>query len=477
MMRRPVFLFGAIAAVWSVGHAPLWADQQDDLAELKQLIKQQQAGLEKQQVLIQRLTDKVAVLEATRQDQTRGNVDRPEPDRPLKRQASAPEQPVNLSYEEVPLTPQAAVGAPTSVAFKDWYKRIQVSGFGAGGFVWTGQDAERPNSAFLNYQALLTVNAEIWESVSFMAELEAIRIGDENDASVDTRQVYIHLTPHLKGYDAPFGIKVGRFFIPFGEEHRWQDANTNSLITNSAPWPTGVDEGILFHGRVKGVTWEAALMDGTFERGVDDDLDKAVALRFSGNPFKRLRLGASFLRTGTTGSSAFKFGGGTLQAVGRGGGTSSRGISPSIKVDSYLYEFGARYALSKNGYVDAAFGQAFVNDPSPNFDRAISYFYVEPLYHLTSRLYVVSRFSGIGTFDDAKGYRFNGAPFAGGTSDFGFDTKSLLRWAIGLGYRPNPRTLVKLEYSMDDFQVIKSSTLDDTDEDRQLLGALMVVEF
>ena len=51
------------------------------------------------------------------------------------------------------------------------------------------------------------------------------------------------------------------------------------------------------------------------------------------------------------------------------------------------------------------------------------------------------------------------------------------RWAAGLGYWPNPRTLIKLEYSLDDFQTIAQSPLDDGAEQRDFLGALVATKF
>ena len=40
-------------------------------------------------------------------------------------------------------------------------------------------------------------------------------------------------------------MKLGRIDIPFGDEYLWQDAIDNPLITNSAAYPYGWDEGIL----------------------------------------------------------------------------------------------------------------------------------------------------------------------------------------------------------------------------------------
>ena len=115
------------------------------------------------------------------------------------------------------------------------------------------------------------------------------------------------------------------------------------------------------------------------------------------------------------------------------------------------------------------------------FDRDIYYFQFEPKWNLGSRFAnkwaVVGRVSAIGTFNNDKGYYFT-SRFDTGGNDFGFDSKSMYRYSLGLDYRLNPRTIIKFEYSMDDFHLIHDSTkIHAGNKDRDLIGIIAAVKF
>jgi hypothetical protein len=227
--------------------------------------------------------------------------------------------------------------------------------------------------------------------------------------------------------------------------------------------------------------WIVGVMDGADTRAFDDHADKFVSLKLYGNPTKRLYLSASAFRNGESAESAWEFGGSHLVPVGSGGLTSSAGRSGSRSVDAYGYELDARYRLGDDRYLKLQYGSLLVDDDRSAFDRLIHYAQIEPKWNLGPRVgnkwYVVGRWSAVGTFDEDEGYAFDGKPFAGGERAFGFDTKALYRWAIGLGYWPNPRTLIKAEYSFDDFRAIAQSPLDDEGEERDLVGVLVSTKF
>lgn len=423
-----------------------------ELSDLRKLVEKQQTQLEEQKRLINVLMQKVSALETGKKEP--------------QKEITAKSRSVDLSYEEV--KPETVI-KEEHILEKEWFKRIDFSGFGAAGFVQTGKEANRSNGGFLNYEASLFVEAQVWENISFFTELQTIRLGDEDTKFARTAEAYAH-------FKNP-GLKLGRMDIPIGEEYLWQDAIDNPLITYSVSWPYGWDEGALFYGHLGKLGWVASVMDGSDVRGTDDDTDKALNLKLYGNPVEPLYLSASFMRNGEAAKSALEFSGSHIEPVGRGGHSSSLGTSPSAKVDSYLYELDAKYSFAQRGYLALTFGQCFIDDAVSAFDRDFLYFTAEPLYNLNDRLYLIARFSGIGTFDSGKGYHFDGKPYAGGNNDFGYDTKSLLRWAIGLGYKPNPRVVVKLEYSHDDFELISASTKDGGDDGRGLIGAQVAVKF
>lgn len=430
----------------------------DEVSDLRSMVEKQQKQIEEQRQMINTLLERMNALEGK------------------EKESFSPKKRVDLGYEEVEAIKE--VGAQEHILSKEWFRRFEVSGFGAAGFLRTGQDAKRPKGGFLNYEASLFVDADVWDDASFFSEIQTVRLGDENTKFIRTAEVYLHLKNVLKNIqDDLLGIKIGRMDIPYGEEYLWQDAIDNPLITYTASWPYGWDEGILFYGRLGKLGWVFSLMDGSDVRGIDDDTDKAVNLKLYGKLSPNLYLSASLMRNGEAAQSAIEFAGSHIEPVGRGDHSSILGTSPSTKVRSYLYELDARYTFNTKGYLALTFGQVFVDDDLSSFDRDFIYFSLEPLYNLSDKLYLISRFSCIGTFDRDEGYHFDGKPYADGNSKFGYDTKSLFRLAFGLGYRLNPRTLIKLEYSHDDFRLIRQSNKNAANQDRDLIGAQVAVRF
>ena len=366
---------------------------------------------------------------------------------------------------------------PSHPLARDWFENITISGFGAAGFLMTGNDGLRPDGGFLIKEASLFVEAETWEDIFFFAEVQTNRLGKDDDLFVRTGEVHAHFRNVLKHWgDGLLGIKVGRIDIPFGEEYLWQDASDNPLITNSAAYPYGFDEGVLFYGKARGLGWLLSVTDGDDTRSLDDDPDKAINLKLYGNVSEDLYVSASLMRNGRVGKSAFEFGGSHFQPVGAGR-ASSAGTSGSRKVDAYLYELDAKYSFGDAGYVALSFGQAFVDDNDSTFDRDLLWFSAEGLVNLTPTIYAVARYSEIGTYNAGEGYHFDGKITAGGNAAFGYDTRRFRRVGVGLGWKPNPRVILKGELGADFFKVIDVSPFSATDDDRWLAGAELVLVF
>ncbi len=266
------------------------------------------------------------------------------------------------------------------------------------------------------------------------------------------------------------GIKVGRFDIPFGEEYLWQDAIDNPLITSSAPYVYGWDEGVLVYGSIGGLAFVGAITDGTDARSEEDHDDKALNLKLSGHPLDDLYVSLSLMRNGNAAKSAIEFGGSHFEPVGASH-VSTLGESPSDFVSGALYQADARLKLSRiNGYASLSYGGAQQDDDAGVFERDFRWFSIEVLGHLSAKWYSVVRYSEIGTYDDDEGYHFDGKIYAAGNSSFGYDTRRFRRVAVGLGYEPNPRVRVKFEIGRDDFELIDASPLTGTD-DRGFVGA------
>lgn len=445
------------------------ADDSREIHALEAKIDEQAKVIANQQAIIQQLLNRMAALE------TRLEV----------RATPTSTTPKRVSLEAEELSALPAADAQGSVLERPWYQNIRLDGFGGAGFVWTGGDAAKEHGSFLNYEATVNVDAKVWEDIHYFHELQTIRLGDESTEFVRTGEIYVRFRDLLQTmFDLDgmgVGAKIGRMDIPVGEDYLTQDVIDNPLITLSAAYPYGLDEGIVLHGTLKGVNWIAAVMEGTDTRAFEDNADKFLSLKLSGNPTARLYLSASGFWNGESAESAWEFGGAHLVPVGAGSLTSSAGRSGSDSVDAYSYELDARYELGQDRYLKAQYGFAFVDDDQSAFDRSIHYVQIEPKWNLgpafKHKAYLVGRFSAVGTFNQEEGYAFDGKPFAGGRSAYGFDVKALYRWALGLGYWVNPRTLVKLEYSVDDFHLIEQSSVNAEAEQRDLFGILVAAKF
>lgn len=379
---------------------------------------------------------------------------------------------------EVDLSPDRAPSADGQdhVLARPWYDNVDLWGFGAAGFLDSGRDGTRPDGGFLVKEATVFLEAEVWDNTSLFLEIQTNRLGKDDSLMVRTGEVNAHFRDVLSGWsEIPLGIKVGRVDIPFGEEYLSQDASDNPLISTSAGYPYGFDEGIVLYGELCGVGWVTSVLDGTDARSIEDNRDKSITAKLYGNACDWLYLSGSFMRNGRAAKSAFEFGGSHFEPVGASH-ASSAGSSTGTKVDALLYEIDAQLTC-EHGHLALSFGQAFVDDDGSTFDRDIRYFSIEPMVRITKEIYAVARYSEIGTYDSTEGYHFDGKTTAGGNSAFGYDTRRFQRLSVGLGWQPNPRVTVKAEVGKDWFDVIRQSTTRAGDDDRVLVGFEVVLEF
>ncbi|MBI1925609.1 hypothetical protein HYR99_15315 [Candidatus Poribacteria bacterium] len=394
-------------------------------------------------------------------------------------EAAEPQNTIDLSGKELPSLPE---GAATHVLARPWYQNIEISGFGASSFLKLGAAGMMPIGGFVIKDASLFVEAEAWENISFFFELQTNVLLLDDWLSVRTGEAYAHFRNVLRSKRGDFmGVKVGRIDIPFGEEYLWTDSSDNPLISHAVGFPWLWDEGIAIYGKIRGVGWVASITDGAFARSIDDNSDKALTAKVYGTPWRPLYLSASFMRNGETARSALYWGGNCFQPMGaRVHGEpvpSSAGTSPSQGVDIILYELDAKYRFKDRADVEFAFGQAFINDAIDAFDRNLAWFSVQPRYSFTRKIYGILRYSEIGTYDADKGYLLDGGFLAGGYEAFGYDTKRLQRYSLGLGWKPNPRTAFKLEVGRDRFEVIDISPFHPGKDDRDFFAAELVLSF
>jgi hypothetical protein len=394
----------------------------------------------------------------------------------LERRLAAPKSGgLDLSGAALPFLDDAPDAHPLALP---WYRRIDIWGFGAAGYFDSGRSGSRPDGGFLIKEASIFLDATAWDNWSFFFELQTNRLGQDDSKYVRTGEVYAH-GRRLIEFDNgdSVSIKVGRIDIPFGEEYLWQDASDNPLISTSAAYPYGFDEGILLYGTCVGVGWVAALTDGTDARSLNDSDAKALNAKIYGRPWAPLYLSASVMKNGKAAKAAFEWGGSHPQPVGAGGAPSAAGQSPSTRVDSLMYELDAIATLTPRATVALSIGAATIEDDAPGFDRDLGWLSLQPSYDLPNDMYVVARYSEIGTYDADEGYHFDGKTIANGNSSFGYDTRRLQRISLGVGWKPNPKTILKFEVGRDRFHVINGSTFNPGDDDREFFGFELVLSF
>lgn len=361
-----------------------------------------------------------------------------------------------------------------------WWRNFHISGFAGTGLYKTGSSGSKDNGGFAIKEASLFIEGDVWEDIAFFIELQTNRLGKDDEVFTRTGEVYAHFRNLQLADEMAIGIKVGRIDIPFGEEYLWQDAIDNPLITTSAAYAYGADEGFLIYGAYKDLNWIVSVTDGTEARSIDDNSDKSVNLKLYGKPLDSLYLSLSLMRGGDTMFGGLEFGGSHIQPVNDYGGVSALGLSLSSEVDANLGEIDAKYRfdlLSYEAYLSLTAGAITMDDKESFFDRSFAWFAIEPFVSFNRNWYAILRYSEVGTYRDDEGFAFNGKTFATGINDFGFDAKRLQRLAIGLGWTPNPHLRTKLEFGKDWFSLIDASPLSTNNNERFFLGLEVALGF
>ena len=317
----------------------------------------------------------------------------------------------------------------------------------------------------------------VWARTSLFLELRVRRFENVND-DIDIGELfvrYLHSTLDREGRE--LGVDVGRIDIPFGEEVRWEDATRNLLVTQSAGQPLGIDEGLVAFGAYRSLTWHAGLLNGNDGNSADDDNSKSVAARVAVAPSDVFRASASVLYTADARTSALRLGGNPLQPVGAGGALPSQaGFSGSEAVESILVQVDSTARTDGLLDVAVALGHGKVNDSDDAFDRRLTWFMVQPRLELREDVYVIARYSEIGTYDSDEGYLLGGGIVAGGTT-LGFDSRRHQRLSVGAGWTPHPNAIVKLEVGKDRFELIGISPLKPENTERFFVACELVVSF
>ena len=420
-----LFLLAGEAA--SAADAPV---TQDQLLQLQQQNQQLQQQLQKQQELIDSLTRKVSEIEEA--DATNGA------------KAGAVE-------------PMDA--APPAQGFR--FGNVNISGEGGLAFFNSQANGQTPNSEFRVDEARLFLDAPVWNDTYFFTEIN-LATREQNDLTLRFGELYLDFedVSKLWGVTRVLNLRIGRFYIPFGEEYLDRFAIDNPLISHSVSDLWGEDNGVQLYGTLGRVQYNLAVQNGGVQASRDFTGDKSVTGRIGYDPAKWLHLSVSGMRTGDLNAqkdvlSAMWFGGGFFRSLGSPGTTLFHTDLVEGDVQAHFKRFQFKGA---GGYIH--YGD---NDPLGSNKRDVYYFYTEGVQNLTRKLYAAARFSEV--------FAHNGFPIVGngpmGTYLFNELTSQYWRLSLGMGYRFSPNLLVKGEYSFN-----RGEQVDGTPRDHEDLFAL-----
>ena len=356
-------------------------------------------------------------------------------------------------------------------ALPDWAERIHIGGNGAVR-ISDGQSRaqlERNNSFSVN-QLGLVFDVDLGPDMSFWYDFGLVREGQNRAPSL--QQIYVQ-GENLLGLQW-LNARLGRTFIPFGEEYLRWNAAESPVASISTAFPWALDEGVVVFGDIlpEGkLAYAASLQNGNKEFNFDDNPNKTVALKLSAAPLPWLYASASYLNLGkqgnntTAGSSEWWLSGFRIQPLGTTKEPS--GASSSKIVTGQALEGNLKLRCDL-GRAWLSYGYFHHNDGGGDaFDRDIRYFTSELLGYLPrteQKAYAFGRYSVIGTFSPTLGYRFAGTELAfpgnfnnSPYDEYKYDQRDLYRYSLGLGYRLSENTVAKLEHTWENSHVIEAA--------------------
>jgi hypothetical protein len=322
-------------------------------------------------------------------------------------------------------------------------ERVVLSGEGGAAFFHTGSEGMFPNAEFRIDEARLFVEAPLGGEVYAYTEL-TLATRESSDVVAHLGEAYLDFenVSRMWHSDRMLNLRLGRLYIPYGEEYQNRYAIDNPLISHSLSDLWGVDEGIELYGHLGPISYVAAVQNGGIPDGRDFDRDKSIAGRAGWDPTGWLHVSVSGMRTGDLSVqgdllSALWFGNAFFRSIGS---------AQTTQFHANLVE-GDVEAHWPRGHLKAFGGYIRYddNDPASNNRRDVFYYAVEGVQDLGRKFYAGARFSQI----LAPG----GFPIVGNGNlteyFFGPLTDEIWRLSLGLGYRWNRNLLVKAEYSFE----------------------------
>lgn len=337
------------------------------------------------------------------------------------------------------------------------------------GWFRTGAAGAFPNGEFRVDEAKLFVEAPIWPRVYFFGGLDVVT-REANDEYFHVGELYADLedVSGLWGQKQVLNLRVGRFYLPFGEEYQNRGVLENPLIAHSVADLWGIDEGVEVFGRAGRFDYNLAVQNGGHKTLHDFDSDKSVAVRVGYTPVPWAHLSASALRTGRLSvagdaMSELWIANGFFRALG------SAATTTTFRANVYEVDFAGQWAT---GSLRAAAGALYYgdNDRVAANARQGHYYSVEGRQQLVAGLYAAARFSHLGVsrglplvgLGDFSTYFFRSAP-----------ANDLRRLSLGLGYRFGPPLVWKADYSLEGGHLVTG----DSRDQENLLSTEIALQF
>ncbi|MFO1478269.1 MAG: hypothetical protein U1F98_16670 [Verrucomicrobiota bacterium] len=323
------------------------------------------------------------------------------------------------------------------------FGKLRFSGEGAVAFFDSQSEGAYPNGTFRADEFRLFVDAQVLEDVYVFAELD-LTTREESGFSAQAGEIYLDAEnlSKLWGQDGQLNLRVGQFYIPFGEEYQERYAIDDPLITHSISDLWGVDEGVELYGAVGRMSYVVAVQNGGVPVTQDLTQDKSVSGRIGYDPAKWLHLSVSGMRTGDLSAqgdvlSAMWFGNGWFRSLGSSNATTFH--CDLVEGDvQFKFPHTAIKAFGGWIYYDD-------NDPAADNHRNVYYYCVEGVQDLIGPFYAATRFS--------QSFGKGGFPIVGNAPRseylFGPLTDNLWCWSFGLGYRWDHHLVVKVEYAVE----------------------------
>lgn len=403
--------------------APL-SDIEADLRRLQERHDAMQANLSKQQRILDDILRRASALEVVPPEgpSTEAAVISPEVS-PSGRMSVA-------EGGASPLAPERAAGPAANRT-----RTLRVSGQVAVAARRAGGNAALRGRSVRTDEARIEVAGVVASRLGLSAELEVLT-RERYRRGMRAGELYLDYAPLVERPD--LRLRAGRLDVPFGREHQRRDAIANPLISHSAADVRGLDDGVQLQGRAGRWDWALALQTGLRGNPGKPPHVGSSALRVGFMPNADARLGLSAMRTARLSQSNGNAGplwlGGAL--VRRLPGSDATRVRVSGLAGDASLAWKRTRLLAEGGvlvYED--------DDPRRAVRRGIPFLALEAAQELGRGAYGALRYSRVGT---ASGFFLPGDGRAEDTRL----TESLERFSLGLGYRPLPPLLLKLEHTL-----------------------------